>query len=83
MGVRRLACRRAVGSLTPTLQVTRRAKQHEAIQFTKAFPGVARAEVSTPAFAPAVDVVDHLTDGDETPPGTGQLPEPLAGPRVP
>jgi hypothetical protein len=77
MGVKRLAFRGTVGSLTPTSQVTHRAKQHEAIQFTKAFPGIARVEVSTPAFAPAVDVVDHLTDGDETPLGPGQLSNPI------
>ena len=41
MGVKRLACRRAVGSLTATLQVTRRAKQRETIQLTKALPGIA------------------------------------------
>ncbi len=78
MGVKRLAFRGPVGSLTSTSQVTHRTKQHEAVQFAKAFPGVARTEVSAPAFAPAVDVVDHLTDGDETPPGTGQLSNPIA-----
>ena len=76
MGVKRLACRGTVGSLTPTLQVTRRTKQHETIQFTKALPGIAVAEVSAPAFGPAVDIVDHLTDGDETPLGPGQLSDP-------
>jgi hypothetical protein len=77
MGVKRHAFRGTVGSLTPTLQVTRRAKQHEAIQFPKAFPRIAGAEVPTPAFAPAVDVVDHLTDGDETPLRPGQLSNPI------
>ena len=79
MGVKRLAFRGTVGSLAPTSQVTHRAKQHETIQFTKAFPGIARVEVSTPTLAPAVDVVDHLTDGDETPPGTGQLANAIVG----
>jgi hypothetical protein len=77
MGIERHAFRGSVGSLTPTSQVTHRAKQHEAIQIAKAFPGIAEAEVATPAFAPAVDVVDHLTDGDETPLGPGQLSNPI------
>ena len=50
MGVKRLAFRGTVGTLTPTSQVTRRAKQHETIQFTEAFPGIAVTEVSAPAF---------------------------------
>ena len=79
MGVKRLAFRGTVGSLTPTSQVTRRAKQHETIQVTKAFPGIAVAEVSAPAFAPAVDIVDHLTDGDETPLGARSALEPGRG----
>ena len=69
MGVKRLAFRGTVGSLTPTSQVTHRAEQHKTIQFPKAFPGIAGVEVSTPAFTPAVDVVDHLSDGNETPSG--------------
>ena len=77
MGVKRHTFRRAVGSLTPTSQVPYRAKQHEAIQFAKALPGIAESEIPTPAFAPAVDVVDHLTDGDETPLGPGQLSNPI------
>src|SRR5206468_3051654 len=79
MGVRRLACRRAVGALTSTLQVTHRTKQRETIQLAEAFAGIAVAEVTAPALRPAVDIVDHLTDGDETPLGSGQLSEPLAG----
>jgi hypothetical protein len=66
MGVRRLAFRRAVGSLTSTSQVTRGSKQREAIQFSEALPGIAVTEISAPAFAPVVDIVDHLADGDET-----------------
>jgi hypothetical protein len=78
MGVKRLAFRGTVGSLTPTSQVTHRTKQHKTIQFTKAFPGIARVEVSTPAFTPAVDVGDHLSDGDETPSVSGQLSNSIA-----
>ena len=79
MGVRRLAFRRAVGSLTATSQVTRRAELRETIKLSEAFPGIAVAEITAPAFRPAVDRVDHLTDGDETPLGSGQLAEFVVG----
>jgi len=79
MGVRRHACRGTVGSLTPTAQVTCRAKQHEAIQVTEALPRIAVTKVSAPAFRPAVDIADHLTDGDETPFGPGQHSNLVAG----
>ena len=79
MGVRRLAFRSAVRSLTTTSQVPRRSQQREPIDLTEALPGIAVAEISTPPFHPAVKIVDHLTDGDETPLGSGQLSESLAG----
>src|SRR5262249_13579185 len=49
------------------------------IKLTKAFTGIAVAEVTAPAFRPAVEIVDHLADGDETPLGPGQFSEPVAG----
>src|SRR3954465_15226931 len=79
MGVKRLACRGTVGTLTPTAQVTGRAKLQEAIQVAEAPPRIAVTKVSAPAFRPAVDVVDHLADGDETPLGPGQLTNPIVG----
>jgi hypothetical protein len=79
MGVERFVCRLAVGSLTSTLQVTRRSKQRETIQLSKAFPGVAVAEITAPALGPAVEIVDHRADGDETPLGAGQLSNLLVG----
>jgi len=79
MGVRRLACRGTVGSVTPTAQVTGRAKLQETIQVTEALPRIAVTEISAPAFRPAVDVVDHRADGDETPSGPGQLANPVVG----
>src|SRR5206468_6588501 len=42
-------------------------------------PGIGVTEISAPAFRPAVDVVDHLADGDETPVGPGQLANPVVG----
>ena len=79
MGVERLAFRGTVGALTPTSQVTSRAKLHETIQLAEALPGIAVAEVSAPAFRPAVDVVDHLADGDEAPLGARSAREPGRG----
>ncbi len=79
MGVRRLACRCAVGSLTATTQVTRCSEQHESVESSEAFPGIAVMEVSTPALGPAVDVVNHLADRNEAPLGSGQLPELIVG----
>ena len=57
MGVKRLACRGTVGSLTPTAQVTCRTKLQETIQVTEALPRIAVTKVSAPAFRPAVDIV--------------------------
>src|SRR5271166_5817012 len=74
MGVKRLPFRGPEGALTPTLQVTRQTKQHESVQLAETFPGIAVTEVSAPALHPAVDFTDHHGDGDETPMGTGQLP---------
>src|SRR4051794_15324619 len=79
MGVKRLACRGTVGTLTPTAQVTGRAKLHETIQVTEALPGIAVTKISAPAFRPAVEIVDHLADGHETPFGPGQLSDPVVG----
>ena len=36
------------------------------LRFRKPLAGIAVAEVPAPAFCPAVDIVYHLTDGDET-----------------
>ncbi len=77
-GVKRLACRGTVGTLTPTSQVTGRAKPHAIIQVTEALPRIAVTKVSAPAFRPAVEIADHLADGDETPFGPGQLSNPVA-----
>ena len=79
MGVKRLACRGAVGTLAPTAQVTGRTKLQKTIQVTEALPRIAVTEIAAPAFGPAVDVVDHLADGDETPFGPGQLSNPVVG----
>src|SRR5262249_27454493 len=80
MGVRGLTDRDTVGSLTPTSQVTQRTHLHVVIQFAERFPRIAVTEVTAPAFRPAVDLVDHLADGDETPLAIGQFPDSVSCP---
>ena len=53
MGVKRLACRGPVGTLTPTVQVTCRTKLQETIQVTEALPWIAVTKVAAPAFRPS------------------------------
>src|SRR5262249_39537214 len=59
MGIGRLPFRRPVGALAPTLQVTRQAEQYEAVQLTKAVPGIAVTKVCAPALEMAIDLFDH------------------------
>ena len=52
---------------------------HESVQLPKAIPGIAVTKVAAPSLRPAVDLADHLGDGNETLSGSGQLSNLLAG----
>ena len=59
MGIKRLACRRTVGTLAATTQVTGlREAAGDTIQVAKALPRIAVTKGAAPAFGPAVDTVD-------------------------